>query len=91
MFPYISSENVIERIPTTIPINNKVIKKKELVILEFERARQILNSEETITVLHNGAPIWIESLNQKDNTVKVKPMNEKGIIEEVPVAELYEA
>lgn len=59
--------------------------------MEFERARQILNSDETITVLHNGEPIWIEGLNPKDNTVKVKPMNEKGTIKEVPAAELYEA
>ena len=30
--------------------------------MDIQRARQILNVDETITVLHHGSPIWIESV-----------------------------
>ncbi len=58
--------------------------------MDIQRARQILYADETITVLHNGSPIWIESLSANDNTVMVKPMDNKGGLREVPVAELVE-
>jgi len=58
--------------------------------MDIQRARQILYADETITVLHNGSPIWIESLSSKENTVMVWPMEDRGGIREVPVTELVE-
>lgn len=57
--------------------------------MDIQRVRQILSTDETITVLHNGSPIWIESLSSKDNAVMVRPVEESGV-REVPVAELVE-
>lgn len=58
--------------------------------MDIQRARQILYADETITVLHNSSPIWIESLSSKDNTVMVRPMDSKDGLRELPVAELLE-
>lgn len=58
--------------------------------MDIQRARQILYADETITVLHNGSPIWIESLSSKDSTVMVTPTGGRGGVREVPVAELVE-
>ncbi|MCG9967359.1 H-type small acid-soluble spore protein [Pelotomaculum terephthalicicum JT] len=56
----------------------------------MQRARQILSADETVTVLHNGSPIWIKSLSSKNNTVMVWPIEDTGEVREVPVAELVE-
>jgi len=58
--------------------------------MDIQRARQILDADETITVLHNGSPIWIESISSKDNTAMVWPMEDRGGVREVPIAELVE-
>lgn len=57
--------------------------------MDIQRARQILDADETITVLHNGSPIWIESLGSV-NTVMIKPMDGLEGVREVPTAELVE-
>ncbi|OPY60983.1 MAG: acid-soluble spore protein H [Pelotomaculum sp. PtaU1.Bin065] len=51
--------------------------------MDIQRARQILHADETITVLHNGSPIWIESLSSKDNTAMVRPMDDRGGVREI--------
>lgn len=58
--------------------------------MDIQRARQILQADETISVLHNGAPIWIERVGSKDNTVMVSPVHGRGGVKEVPVTELVE-
>ncbi len=58
--------------------------------MDIQRARQILYADETTIVLHNSSPIWIESLSSKDNTAMVRPMDSKGGLRELPVAELVE-
>ena len=57
--------------------------------MDINRARQILSSDETITVLLDGAPVWIESVN-KNGMVRVNSMNGKEF-KNVPVLELVEA
>lgn len=58
--------------------------------MNFERAQQIFNSEEIIEVLHDGSPIWIESLNPKNNMITIKKLDGPDSLKEVPVTELVE-
>jgi len=58
--------------------------------MNFERARQIMISDETIEVLYEGSPVWIESLNPENNTARVRPLDGLGSAREVPVTKLVE-
>lgn len=58
--------------------------------MDFERARQIIISDETIEVLYDGSPVWIESLNPENKTARIKPLKGGGSAREVPVAQLVE-
>lgn len=53
----------------------------------FKRAREILNSPETIHVFHNDIPIWIEKLNPDGRTALVTAKTGQYT---VPVDELVE-
>jgi small acid-soluble spore protein H (minor) len=59
--------------------------------MDMKRARQILDSADTIEVLHSGSPVWIESLKPDNNTAIVKPLDGRGAAREVPVTELVES
>ncbi len=59
--------------------------------MDFSRAQQILNSKDTIEVLHNGSSVWIESLSAGNNTATVRTMDERGMAREVNVTELIES
>ncbi|MEW6574212.1 MAG: H-type small acid-soluble spore protein [Bacillota bacterium] len=59
--------------------------------MNLERARQIIQSEETIKVLFDGSPVWIENLNAKGNKAIVRTLDEARNVLEVPVTELVEA
>jgi len=59
--------------------------------MDFKRAQQIINSDDTIKVLFDGSPVWIESLSPENMTARVKPLNGPGGTREVPVTELVEA
>ncbi|MFZ5968552.1 MAG: small, acid-soluble spore protein, H family [Bacillota bacterium] len=37
----------------------------------YSRAQEILNSPQRFTVLYQGNPIWIESLNPKDKSALI--------------------
>ncbi len=58
--------------------------------MNFKRAREIFNSRERIDVLHNGAPVWIEELDDGSNSAVVKSLNGKPDFFQVPVDELAE-
>ena len=58
--------------------------------MDIDRARQILSSDKTITVLLDGAPVWIESVN-KSGLARVNSLNGRGEFRNVPVLELVEA
>lgn len=58
--------------------------------MDFKRAQQIINAEETIDVFLDGSPVWIESLSPGDNTAMVTPVNGVGGVKEVPVKSLVE-
>lgn len=59
--------------------------------MDFNRAQQILNSDQTFNVMYNGSPVWIESLNQDDKSALVKSLNDEGNIQQVPVNKLIES
>jgi H-type small acid-soluble spore protein len=42
-----------------------------MIFMILDRAQEILNLKKTVPVVHKGAPIWIERVNPKDNTVLV--------------------
>lgn len=56
--------------------------------MDYERARQIVRSEETIEVLHEDRPVWIEGLDPENETASVSANGETYT---VPVEELVEA
>ena len=58
--------------------------------MDINRASQIIDSEEIITVLHKGTPVWIESLNYEEKKAKVNPLGTDQGIKEIPVMELLE-
>lgn len=58
--------------------------------MDINRALQIIGSEDTIEVLHQGLPVWIEDINRENNTAAVKNINGKEMIKKVPVEELVE-
>lgn len=77
-------------------LNNKCSKNRntnsknilEMVFLDSKRAHEIIKSNESIQVLYQGTPVWLESV--KDNNVAaVTRMDKKDKIE-VPVYMLVE-
>jgi H-type small acid-soluble spore protein len=68
----------------------KIFKKDGGLLMDINRARQILTSDETITVLLDGAPVWIESVN-KNGLARVNSLDGKGEFRNVPVMQLNEA
>lgn len=59
--------------------------------MDFERAREIVAADDTIEVLLNGFPVWIEELDSENRRARVKPLNRTGEkIFDVPVTELEE-
>jgi len=58
--------------------------------MDFQRAREIYNSEENIRVFHNGTPVWIEELNEENNSATIKPLYGQWGTNQVPVSELEE-
>ncbi|MEX2104163.1 MAG: H-type small acid-soluble spore protein [Bacilli bacterium] len=58
--------------------------------MNYERAKEILHSSETIEVLYNGSPIWIEGLDDTNQTASISSdqLNEKPT--KVSVEELQE-
>ena len=58
--------------------------------MNINRARQILRSDETITVLLDGSPVQIESVD-KSGLAGVNSLDGRGKVKSVPVLDLTEA
>jgi small acid-soluble spore protein H (minor) len=58
--------------------------------MNVSRAQQIIESEKEIEVLHNGTPVWLQSVDESSLTARAytreQPDNEMNI----PVSELHE-
>ncbi|HAU32750.1 MAG TPA: H-type small acid-soluble spore protein [Desulfotomaculum sp.] len=58
--------------------------------MNIDRARQILRSDETITVMLDGSPVWIESVD-KSGLARVNSLDGRGKVKSVHVLDLTEA
>jgi small acid-soluble spore protein H (minor) len=63
----------------------------EVIKMNVSRAQQIIESEKEIEVLHNGTPVWLQSVDENNQTARAytreQPDNEMNI----PVNELQES
>lgn len=57
--------------------------------MQYDRAKEIINSPKTFHVLYNGTPVWIENLNNNNQTADVIIKNTSERIN-VPVNKLEE-
>lgn len=59
--------------------------------MDVRRVREIMNSEDIVTVTWHGTPVWIERVDERTQTatVRLEGREETGI-RSVPVAELEE-
>lgn len=62
-------------------LGHDIFPEKGVVRMDFERAREIVESDKTIEVVHSGRPVWIEGLNPENKTARIRPLN--GTAEEV--------
>lgn len=58
--------------------------------MNVERANQIIDSPEKIKVTYQGTPVWIESIDDGNQTARVFPENNPNEEKTVPVGELVE-
>lgn len=55
-----------------------------VTIMDVKRVKQILSSSAEIDVEYNGVSVWIDSLNEEDQTAMVHlqgPLEEKSTVE----------
>lgn len=57
--------------------------------MDTKRVKQILGSADSIQVLHNGSPVWIDSV-KTNNTADITYINDEDRKENVPVYTLVE-
>jgi small acid-soluble spore protein H (minor) len=58
--------------------------------LKISRVQEILQSEEKIDVMMQGNPIWIVSLDELNETVKVHLENDPQQEQEVAITRIHE-
>ena len=58
--------------------------------MDFQRAREIVESPENIRVIHNGTPVWIEGLSAEKQSATIKPLFGQWGTTRVPVTDLEE-
>ena len=58
--------------------------------MDYERAKEILESPHNIRVLYQGKPVWLESLNASNNTVRISSLTLADGEKTVPVHDLVE-
>lgn len=56
--------------------------------MNFERAKEIFQSPNTIEVLYQGNPIWIEELDEESQTARIHTNDDQRMT--VPVQQLRE-
>lgn len=59
--------------------------------MDFNRAQEILKSEEIIKVVYNGTAVWIESLDPANQTALVSSQDFANMTQPIPVKQLIEA
>lgn len=56
--------------------------------MNFHRAEEIINSDETIEVLYNNKPVWINNLDPDRRIAQITDSEQNSL--DVPVEELFE-
>lgn len=55
-----------------------------------QRAQEIVESPETITVTYQGVPVYIQHVDEKKETARIYPLNQTEKEQEVPLHSLIE-
>jgi small acid-soluble spore protein H (minor) len=58
--------------------------------MNTQRAQKIAASPVMANVTYNGVPIYIQRVDEKNETARIYPLNEPGNEQEVPVSNLIE-
>lgn len=58
--------------------------------MDKKRAKEIASSPVMANVTHNGTPIYIESVNDNQETANIHPLDKPNNIQEVPLNSLLE-
>jgi small acid-soluble spore protein H (minor) len=63
----------------------------EVKKMNVSRAQQIIESEKEIEVLHNGTPVWLQSINESKQTARAYTREQPDNEMDIPVSELQES
>ena len=58
--------------------------------MDKKRAKVIASSPVMVNVTYNGTPIYIENVNENDDTANIYPLNQPRYRKEVPLTSLIE-
>ncbi|WNB91581.1 H-type small acid-soluble spore protein [Bacillus sp. NEB1478] len=59
--------------------------------MNVSRAQQIIESEKEIEVLHNGTPVWLQSIDESRQTARAYTKDQPDNEMNIPVNELQES
>jgi small acid-soluble spore protein H (minor) len=63
----------------------------EVKTMDVSRAQQIIESEKEIEVLHNGTPVWLQSIDENKQTARAYTREQPDHEMNIPVDELQES
>ena len=67
-----------------------IAKRKEGKALNTQRAKEITVSPEMISVTYNGKPIYIQNVDEKNDTARIYPLDDPSQEKSVSIAQLTE-
>ncbi|MQR96166.1 H-type small acid-soluble spore protein [Fictibacillus phosphorivorans] len=59
--------------------------------MNVSRAQQIIESEKEIVVLYNGTPVWLQSVDENNQTARAYTREQPDHEMDIPVNELQES
>ncbi|ANC75798.1 spore protein H [Fictibacillus phosphorivorans] len=59
--------------------------------MNVSRAQQIIESEKEIVVLYNGTPVWLQSVDENNQTARAYTREQPDHELDIPVNELQES
>ncbi|MDL4841029.1 H-type small acid-soluble spore protein [Aquibacillus rhizosphaerae] len=59
--------------------------------MNSQRAKEIIDSATMVNVIHEGTPIYIQNVNEAEETARVFPVDQPENEKEVPLNSLTEA
>lgn len=58
--------------------------------MNSQRAKEIVESSETINVTYNGEPIYIQNVDENSEMARIYPLNQPEAEQDVPLSTLKE-